>query len=410
MVGARDARTPIMKAVVYKSPCRVEVQDVTDPRLEAPTDVIVKITTSGICGSDLHMYEGRTPSMEGMVLGHENMGVIEEVGTAVVSIKKGDRVVIPFNVSCGFCFNCERGFTNACLTVNPEGYHGGYGYAKMGPFRGGQAEYLRVPYGDFNCLKLPGKPGDGHENDFLLLSDVFPTGYYGTELAGVVPGATVAVFGAGPVGLLAAYSAMLRGAAEVYVIDCVQARLAKASDIGAIPIDFTQGDPVEQIFELRSTTAFVEARRPGEEKMPGVMCGIDAVGYQARDREQPEKERPTQVLEDLIRVVNPTGRIGVVGVYMPSDPGAPSDAAKHGQFQFPLGSLFERELRLSTGQTPVKRFNRFLRDLIIAGRARPSFIISHRLPLAEAPDAYQKFDRRSDGYTKVVLDPQRQAA
>jgi glutathione-independent formaldehyde dehydrogenase len=285
-------------------------------------------------------------------------------------------VVVPFNVACGSCFNCTRGYTNACLTVNPDGVSGGYGYAGMGPYPGGQAEFLRVPFADFNCLKLPGRPGDELEDDFLLLSDVFPTGYHGAELAQVGPGDTVAVFGAGPV-------------------------------VGAIGIDYNQGEPCKQIERLRRENPLVRGGlRPGEEKMAGVMCGIDAVGYQARAFDAPERESPVQVIEELVHIVNPTGRIGIVGVYFPEDPGGVDASAKKGQFRLPLGDIFEKGLSIGTGQTPVKRYNAYLRDLIAAGRAKPSFIVSHRLTLDEAPAAYAKFDQRTDGYTKVVLKPE----
>jgi glutathione-independent formaldehyde dehydrogenase len=400
-----------MRAIVYKKPNKVVVENVPEPRIEASTDVIVKITSAGICGSDLHMYEGRTPDEGEMRFGHENMGVVEAVGGAVVNIRPGDRVVMPFNIACGTCFNCTRGYTNACLVVNPEGVSGGYGYSAMGPYPGGQAEYLRVPFGDFNCLKLPGRPGDQFEDDFLLLSDVFPTGYHAAELAKVGPGDTVAVFGAGPVGLLAAYSSILRGAAEVYVVDGVAERLAKAEEIGAIAIDYNNGEPCKQIKEMRKNNPLIRGTlRPGEEKMSGVMCGIDAVGYQARRFDNPEKENPIQVLEELAHVVNPTGRLGIVGVYFPEDPGGVDRAAKKGQFQLPLGDIFDKGLTIGMGQTPVKKYNAYLRDLIIAGRAKPSFIVSHRLTLDEAPAAYAKFDRRADGYTKVVLKPEMGAA
>jgi glutathione-independent formaldehyde dehydrogenase len=395
-----------MRAIVYKEPNKVVVEDVPDPRLEAPTDVVVRVTSAGICGSDLHMYEGRTPEEGERRFGHENMGVVEQVGGAVASIKEGDRVVMPFNIACGSCFNCARGYTNACLVANPQGVSGGYGYSGMGPYPGGQAEYLRVPYADFNCLKLPGKPGDELEDDFLLLSDVFPTGYHAAELAGVGPGDTVAVFGAGPVGLLAAYSSLLRGASEVYVVDGIPERLAKAEEIGAISIDYNAGEPCQQIKKLRQQNPLARgALRPGEEKMSGVMCGIDAVGYQARRFDDPERENPVQVIEELAHVVNPTGRIGIVGVYFPEDPGGVNKAAGKGQFQLPLGALFEKGLSIGMGQTPVKRYNALLRDLITAGRAKPSFIVSHRLTLDEAPAAYEKFDQRVDGYTKVILKP-----
>ncbi|QRK08354.1 glutathione-independent formaldehyde dehydrogenase [Archangium violaceum] len=399
-----------MRAVVLKENREVRVEEVEDPRIESPTDVIVRITSTGICGSDLHMYEGRTAAGPGLVMGHENMGVVEQVGPGVVNIRKGDRVVLPFNISCGSCFNCARGETHSCLVANPEQPHAAYGYAGMGPYRGGQAEFLRVPFADFNCLKLPGQPGDELEDDFLLLSDVFPTGYHATELARVGPGSTVAVFGAGPVGLLAGYSALLRGAAEVYVVDSVPERLAQVKQMGATPIDFTKGDPVEQIRELRRRNPLITgAMRPGEEKMLGVMCGIDAVGYQARDTRRADAhggpERPTQVLEQLVELLNPTGTLGIVGVYMSPDPGAADEDARQGRFPLPWGKVFDKALTIGTGQCPVKRYNLFLRDLIISGRARPSFIVSHRLPLDEAASAYRKFDERRDGYTKVILKP-----
>ena len=208
-----------MKAVVYKGPFKVAVEEVPDARIEAPNDAVVRITTTNICGSDLHMYEGRTNVEQGKVLGHENMGVVEETGPGVTWIKPGDRVSVPFNIACGSCRNCVDGWTSFCLRMNPtEGVDGAaYGYAQMGPYQGGQAEYLRVPFADFNLLPLPA--GTEFERDFTMLSDIFPTGYHGAVLAGVSPGDTVVVFGAGPVGLLAAHSSYLRGASQVYVVD-----------------------------------------------------------------------------------------------------------------------------------------------------------------------------------------------
>ncbi len=395
-----------MKAVVYKGPRNVAVEEVEDARIEWPTDALVRITSSAICGSDLHMYEGRTDVGPGLVFGHEPMGVIEEVGSAVVLMKPGDRVVMPFNVSCGYCLNCSRGFPNACLTLNPQQAGAAYGYADMGPYKGGQAEYLRVPYADYNCLKLPGKPGDDMEDDFVLLADVFPTGFHAAQLAKVQTGATVAIFGDGPVGLMAAMSSALLGASEIYVAGRVPERLEKAKEVGAIPINIDKGDPVEQIIEMRrSNKTLQEAMRPGEEKMIGVMCGIDAVGYQAADWEHPSEEHPARVLDDLIRLVNPTGSIGVIGVYLHSDPGGHTDQAKHGQVPMWFGKLWEKGITIGTGQAPVKNYNVFLRDLIMAGKARPSFIVSKRMPLDQAPEAYDKFDKREPGYTKVVLKP-----
>ncbi|BDG04467.1 glutathione-independent formaldehyde dehydrogenase [Anaeromyxobacter oryzae] len=395
-----------MRAVVWKGPGKVSVDQVEDPRIESATDVLVRISTAGICGSDLHMYEGRTSAEPGVVLGHENMGVIEEVGSAVQQLRKGDRVVLPFNVCCGTCFNCSRGYTNACLVTNDEAAGAAYGYVGMGPYRGGQAELLRVPWGEANCIKLPGKPGDELEDDFLLLSDIFPTGYHAAEMANVQPGSTVAIFGAGPVGLLAAYSSMLRGAAEVYVVDAVPERLERAQKIGAVAVDFRKGPPAQQIRDLRLKNPLVRgAMRKGEEKMAGVMCGIDAVGYQAKDFEDPSKEQPTSVTEQLAEIVNPTGALGIIGVFLPEDPGGKDKAAKQGEYRLPWGALWEKGIRVGMGQTPVKSYSLALRDLIIAGRAKPSFIVSRRIPLSEAPDAYAKFDRREPGYTKVLIKP-----
>ena len=396
-----------MKAVVYQQPHQVAVQEVENARVEDPCDALVRITSAAICGSDLHPYDGRATVKPGTVFGHENMGVVQEIGPGVTSIKVGDRVVLPFNIGCGFCYNCLRRFSNACLTVNPEAPTGGYGYAGMGPFRGGQAELLRVPYADYNCLKLPGTPGDQFEDDFLLLSDIFPTGWHGTELAGVMPGSTVCVYGAGPVGLLATYSAVIRGASEVYCVDRVPGRLKLAQQAGGIPIDLSAGDPVQQIMAMRKKNQMMQQTlRPGEEKMAGVMCGVEAVGYQASADSDGAKESPTQPLEDLIRLVNPTGKIGIVGVYMPQDPGGQNAQAKQGIFPLPLGLAWNKGITIGMGQCPVKQYNEFLRDLIIAGKAKPSFIVSHRLPLDAAPNAYQEFDKRNSEYTKVVLKPE----
>jgi glutathione-independent formaldehyde dehydrogenase len=376
-----------MKAVVYHEPYKVSVDEVEDPRIEQPTDVVLRITTAAICGSDLHMYEGRTDAESGIVFGHENMGIVEEVGSAVTTVQRGDRVVMPFNVACGFCTNCRKGFTGFCLTVNPGFAGGAYGYVSMGPYRGGQAEYLRVPFADFNCVPLPS--GDEHEDDFALLADIFPTGYHATEMAGVRPGESVAVYGAGPVGLMAAYSALLKGAGRVFVVDKVPDRLSLAESIGAIPVDFSTGDPAEQIKE--------------QVAMDGVDRGVDAVGYQATVAEG--EEQPAIVLNQLIETVRPTGSIGTVGLYLPSDPNAPNEEAAQGRLLFNMGRFFEKGLRMGTGQANVKMYAHELRDLITSGRAEPSFVVSKRLPLDDAPDAYARFDQREEGYSKVLLQP-----
>ena len=383
-----------MKAVVYKKPFEVAVETVPDPQIGHPNDAIVKITSSCICGSDLHMYEGRTAAEPGIVFGHENMGVIVEIGSAVKDRKVGDRVVMPFNVACGFCKNCLGGYTGFCTTVNPGFAGGAYGFVSMGPWVGGQAELMQVPFADFNCLPLP--EGTDYEADFALLADIFPTGYHGTELAGVTPGERVAVFGAGPVGLMAAYSAVLRGASTVFSVDHVQERLDKAAEIGAIPINYDDSNPVDQI----------KSYLDGD----GVDKGIDAVGYQATSAGSSaaggeQDEVPNIVLNQLIDVVNPTGALGIPGLYVPSDPGGVDERAKHGALAINFGQLFEKGLRLGTGQCNVKQYNAHLRDLIIADRAKPSFVVSHEIALDEAPAAYKKFDRREDGYTKVILHP-----
>ncbi|KAI0310730.1 hypothetical protein OF83DRAFT_1178257 [Amylostereum chailletii] len=319
------------------------------------------------------MYEGRTAAEPGIVFGHENMGIVDEIGSGVTGLKKGDRVVMPFNVACGRCINCEEGKSAFCTEVNPGFAGGAYGYVAMGPYQGGQAEYVRIPFADFNALKLP--PGTEHEDDFALLSDIFPTGWHGIELSGFKPGESVAVFGAGPVGLMAAYSARIRGASEVYVVDRVPERLQKAKDIGCIPINLSEGSPAEQIKKLRG----------GRE----VDRGVDAVGYQAVAADG-KTEQPNAVLEGLIAVVRPTGGLGIPGL---------------GYISFPFGKLFEKGLTVGTGQCNVKKYNRYLRDLIIAGIAKPSFVVSHNLPLNDATSAYDKFDKRIDGYTKVLLHP-----
>lgn len=312
-----------MKAVVYRGPRNMQVEEVPDPVIREPRDAIIKVTSAAICGSDLHMYEGRAEIEEGRIFGHEILGVVEEIGPGVQQLQVGDRVVLPFNIACGECFNCMRQFTNACLTVNPDFAGGAYGYSMMGPYQGGQAQYVLVPYADFNALKLPGAPDDEFEDDFVLLADVFPTAHHATKLAGVKPGHSVVIFGAGPVGLLSVMSAQIRGAYEIYIVDHYAFRLEKAREMGAIPIDMNDGDPVEQIKTLRKNNELLTAyARPGEEKIAdGVLSGIDAVGYQAHDFEDMSREDHTQVLQHLTDIVLPTGCLGIIGVYLPNDPG-----------------------------------------------------------------------------------------
>ena len=377
-----------MKALVYNGPRDVSVNEVPDATIERPTDVLVKISSTNICGSDLHMYEGRTGMQAGRILGHENMGEVIEVGAAVDRVKVGDRVCLPFNIGCGFCANCEKGLSGFCLTCNPGMAGAAYGFAGMGPYSGGQAEYLRVPYGDYNCLILP-RGSEEKENDYVMLSDIFPTGYHATELAGVQPGETVVIYGAGPVGLMAAYSAIIRGAALVMVVDNHKDRLALAAKIGAVAVDDTEGMGIEQVMEL---TGGVGADR-----------GCECVGYQCCNMHR--EEVPNLTMNNLVATVKATGRIGVVGVFIPEDPGSKDTLQKRGQMAFDFGQFWSKGQSMGTGQANVKAYNRFLSRLIEKDKVKPSWIVSHELPLEMAPEAYKNFDARKDGWTKVVLKP-----
>jgi glutathione-independent formaldehyde dehydrogenase len=377
-----------MKALVYNGPRDVEVREVPDAKIEQPTDVLVKITSTNICGSDLHMYEGRTDVEKGKVLGHENLGEVVEVGKAVENIKVGDLVCLPFNISCGHCKNCERGLTGFCLIANPGSAGAAYGYAGMGPYNGGQAEYLRVPYADFNCLKLP-EDAKEKEADYVMLSDIFPTGWHATELAGLKPGESIVIYGCGPVGLMAAHSAMIKGADKVMIVDRHPDRLKLAEKICAIPIDDSKEEHIERIMELTD----------GQ----GADRGCECVGYQCHD--PAGHEVPNMTMNDLVKSVRPTGGIGVVGVFVPEDPGATDVLAKKGKIAFDFGKFFEKGLHMGTGQANVKAYNRYLCQLINKDRAKPSWIVSHELPLEEAADGYKHFDARDKGWTKVILHP-----
>lgn len=389
-----------MKAVVYEDTRRVGVHEVEDAVIEEPTDVVVRLTSSAICGSDLHMFDGRTGAEAGLVIGHEPLGIVEQAGEGVGVVKEGDRVVIPTHVFCGLCFNCSREYTAACLRVKPGSCGAAYGHPGM-PYRGAQAELLRVPFADANCVLLPGEPGDECEDDFLLLADAFVTGWHATELALVQPGCTVAVFGAGTIGLLTAYSALLRGAAEVYVVDRVPERLDRAGELGATPVNFEDGDPVEQVRELRRRRGLPF----GEEQMDGVEKGIDAVGFQALDRSDPSRENPTQVISDLARLVNPTGHVAVAGVYAEMDLHPAAEGSSDGALRVPWATLFGKGVSVNFGRTHDRRYTTLLRDLVVAGRARPGRIVTHHGALDDAPAFYDSFDRRADGVVKAVLNP-----
>ena len=377
-----------MKAVIYNGPRDVSVSNVPDARIEKPTDAVVRMTATNICGSDLHMYEGRTSFEKGRVFGHENMGQVVEIGPGVDRVKKGDWVCLPFNVGCGFCENCERGLTGFCLTCNPGTAGAAYGFAEMGPYQGGQAELLRVPYADFNCLSLPEDAAE-KQDDYVMLSDIFPTGWHATELAGLLPGETVTIYGGGPVGLMATHSAIIKGAARVFVVDAHDDRLSLAKQLGAIPVDMRRCDPVEEIL--------------GQTDGLGTDRGCECVGYQCCDRHGNEASNYT--MNSLVATTKATGGIGVVGVFVPQDPGSKDQLAKQGKMAFDFGAFWFKGQQIRTGQANVKSYNRRLRDLIHVGKANPSCIISHRLGLEEAPDAYKHFDARDTGWTKVVLKP-----
>jgi glutathione-independent formaldehyde dehydrogenase len=390
-----------MRAVVFTGTRSVTVSEVPDAALEDPEDVVIRVTSSAICGTDLHMYDGRTGAEPGLVLGHEPLGVVEQVGSGVRMVRRGDRVVIPTHLYCGLCVNCARGLSAACLRVRPGGFGAAYGYAGMGPYRGAQADLLRVPFADANCIPVPGEPLDEREDDLVLLADAFVTGWHATELAKVSPATTVAVFGAGSVGLLTAYSCLLKGASQVYVVDAVPERLDKAGELGAVPVDYRRADPVEQIRELRRSAGLP----PGEEQMSGVHVGIDAVGFQAHDRSTPDLENPTQVIDDLARLIEPTGHLGIAGVYAEKDLHPVRGGHHDGRLNVPWATLFGKGITVGFGRTHDRRYTVALRDLVLSGRARPGRVVTHHGGLDDAPHLFAAFDRRDEGVVKAVLRP-----
>jgi len=392
-----------MKAIVFRNN-KVVLEEKDKPKIQKPTDAIVRVTSAAICGSDLHMYEGRAPIEEGKTLGHEIIGIIDEVGPGVEQLKKGDRVVMPFNIACGKCYNCVKGFSSACLYLNNAHAGAAFGYADQGPYDGGQTEYVRVPSADYLAMKLPGEPHDEYEDDFLMLADIFPTAFHAAKLAAVEPGKAVAIIGAGPVGLLSVISAKVLGAHEIYVVDHQETRLEKARELGAIPVNLADGDPVEQIIKLRkSNDLLVDTQRPGEDKLlEGVQSGIDAVGYQSHDQNDVSKEDHVQAIKYLSKLVLPAGHIGLIGIYLPQDPGEKGAAAK-GIYEYPLGEIWNKAITVGGGQCPVRMYDHQLRDLVIAGGARPGTIVTHHIPIEDAVDMYEHFDRREPGVHKVVI-------
>lgn len=390
-----------MKAVVYKGRAHVAVEEVPDPVIVEPTDAIVKVTAAGICGSDLHLYGGYLPGMvEGDIMGHEFMGKIVELGAEVTNLQKGDRVVVPFHISCGDCFFCRRQLWALCDRTNPnhrlveqaygQSPAGMFGYTHMfGAYNGGQAEYVRVPYANIGALKIP----DGLTDDqVLFLGDVFPAGYMAAENANISPGDTVAIWGAGAVGQLVAKSAQLLGAGRLIIIDRLPERLELAEQqTGAIALNYDSSrDLIQTIKDL------TDGRGPDS-------C-IDAVGLEshahgvtglldrARHNLHLEVDR-TSALRDIIQVCRKGGTVSIAGVY-----GGILD-------KFPLGAAFNKGLTLRLGQAHVHKYMQPLLEKIIARAIDPSFVITHHLPLREAPSGYDLFQRKRDGCIKVILKP-----
>ncbi|HEY0518262.1 MAG TPA: zinc-dependent alcohol dehydrogenase [Ilumatobacteraceae bacterium] len=381
---------------------QVEVQDVPDPKILNPRDAIVRITSTAICGSDLHLYDGYIPTMErGDILGHEFMGEVVEVGSGAASkLSVGDRVVVPFPIACGACLACQRGQYSVCENTNPNaplaekmfGFPtaGIFGYSHLtGGYAGGQAEYARVPFADVGPLKIE---NDLSDEQVLFLSDILPTGYMGAEMCDIKPGDVVAVWGAGPVGQFAIASAYLLGAERVIAIDHVEYRLAMARDkAGAETINFEDTDVNQALKEMtggRGPDACIDAVGMEAQHGSGVIEAYDRVKQAVRS----ETDRP-HVLRQAITSCRNGGVVSVIGVY--------------GGFvdKFPMGSLMNRSITIRSGQCHVHKYMRPLLEHIEAGRLDPTFIITHRLPLDQAPNGYETFKHKEEECVKVVLKP-----
>lgn len=387
------------RGVVYLGKGKVEVRPIDYPKFVNPRGepihhgVILRVAVSNICGSDQHMVRGRTTAPEGLVLGHEITGEVVEKGEDVEFLEVGDLVTVPFNVACGRCRMCREQHTGVCLNVNVDRAGGAYGYVDMGGWAGGQAEYVMVPYADFNLIKFPDKARAMEKlADLAMLSDILPTGFHGAVTAGVGVGSTVYVAGAGPVGLAAAASAQLLGAAVVMIGDVNQERLKHAKSVGFEPIDLTKSDRLEDLID-----AVV-----GE---PEVDASIDAVGFEAHGHgKQARSEAPATVLNSLMAITRPAGGIGIPGLYVTEDPGATEESARHGSLSLRFGLGWAKSLRFATGQTPVLKYNRRLMQAILHDRLPIAKIVNARvIPLEEAPQGYEAFDKGAA--TKFVLDP-----
>jgi threonine dehydrogenase-like Zn-dependent dehydrogenase len=390
-----------MRALCWHGRADVRVDTVPDPRIEDPRDTIIKITSTAICGSDIHLYDGYQPTMEsGDILGHENMGEVVEVGGGVRKLKKGDRVVVPFTISCGTCWFCEKTLFSLCDVSNPnaevarkamgQSPAGLFGFSHMlGGFAGGQAEYLRVPYSDVGPIKIPQGMSD---EKVLFLSDIFPTAYMAAENAGIEDGDTVAVWGGGPVGQLTIQCAWMLGAGRVILIERVPERLAMARTKGrAETINFDVGDVYDRLMEMtrgRGPDRCVDAVG-AEAHGTG---SFDAVLDKAKAAVKLATDRP-HVLREAIMCCRKGGTISVPGVYVGF------------LDKIPFGAAMNKGLTIKTGQTHVQRYTAPLLEKIQAGDIDPSFIITHRLRLEDAPGAYKTFRDKEDGCIKVVLKP-----
>jgi threonine dehydrogenase-like Zn-dependent dehydrogenase len=389
-----------MKANCYMGRNTLEVLEVPDPQILNARDAIVRITSTAICGSDLHLVDGYIPTVQkGDILGHEFMGEVVEVGPGVTNLRTGDRVVVPFPIACGACFACEEGLYSICENSNPNaglaekfmGHapSGIFGYSHMlGGFAGGQAEYARVPFADVGPIKIE---DDLPDEKVLFLSDILPTGYMGAEMCDIKPGDTIAVWGAGPVGQFAVASAYLLGADRVICIDRFDYRLQRARRAGAITLDYGEVDVLEALREMtggRGPDACIDAVGMEAHHPTPAMYAYD----RAKQATRMETERPYALREAILACRN-GGVVSVIGVY-----GGLLD-------KFPMGSLMNRSLTIRTGQCHVQRYLKPLLGRIRSGEIDPSFVISHRLPLSEAPRGFEMFKNKQDGCNKVVLTP-----
>jgi len=394
------------RGVAYVKPGVVELRTIPYPKLkmpksetdpfggkDAPHGVILKIVTTNICGSDQHMVRGRTTAPPGLILGHEITGEIIEKGSDVEMLNIGDLVTVPFNIACGRCRNCREGKTGICLTVNPARPGAAYGYVDMGGWVGGQAEYVLVPYADFNLIKFPNKEkAMAKIKDLTLLSDIFPTGYHGAVMAGVGPGSMVYVAGAGPVGLACAASCHLLGAAVVIVGDMIPERLAQAKSFGCETIDLRKD----------ATLADQIAQIVGE---PVLDAAVDCVGFEAHGQgKDAAVEQPATVLNSIMEITRAGGSLGIPGLYVTGDPGGVDAAAKVGSLSIRIGLGWAKSHSFHTGQCPVLRYNRQLMQAILHEKVQIAKACNVQvIPLDQAPQGYQDFDKGAA--KKFVIDP-----